>query len=330
MAYDFRVHRISYFLSYGFSQADLLTLHHCDNRRCVRPDHLYAGDQRDNILDIFTRKRRKKGYELVSGENNANSKITFEQAVEIREIYQKAKVNHTRRPRRQLAERYGVSTSTIQRIAFGKSFKGVSRETLTSIPRKERNSLTIPNVKPSLSERFWSKVEKTDSCWFWRGTITGKSPVFASKRKNIPAQRIAYELGTGKNIPVLSRLYRKCKNEICVNPEHLRLVITGPDLATRFWSKVLKTETCWIWKGYKTKFGHGMISTSSSSSFPKYAHRVAWSLTNGEIPKGKIICHKCDNASCVNPDHLYLGNFSDNMYDVWNRNRRLSSTLRCQ
>jgi hypothetical protein len=48
-------------------------------------------------------------------------------------------------------------------------------------------------------------------------------------------------------------------------------------------------------------------------------HRVAWVFTNGSIPKGMMVLHKCDNRKCVNPDHLYLGTHCDNMKDVVDR-----------
>lgn len=51
------------------------------------------------------------------------------------------------------------------------------------------------------------------------------------------------------------------------------------------------------------------------------AHRAAWTLTNGPIPDGMIVCHHCDNPPCVRPDHLFLGFDLDNAADRVAKNR---------
>jgi hypothetical protein len=93
-------------------------------------------------------------------------------------------------------------------------------------------------------------------------------------------------------------------------------------LATRFWSKVLKGDNCWEWQSLKNELGYGEIRQGSSKEPKVKAHRVSWEIHFGPIPERMIICHKCDNPSCVNPEHLFLGSFSDNMRDMDSKGRR--------
>jgi predicted HTH domain antitoxin len=51
------------------------------------------------------------------------------------------------------------------------------------------------------------------------------------------------------------------------------------------------------------------------------AHKVAWILTNGPIPNGLMVCHKCDNPPCCNPNHLFLGTQTENMQDALAKGR---------
>lgn len=77
-----------------------------------------------------------------------------------------------------------------------------------------------------------------------------------------------------------------------------------------FFSNINKGN-CWEWTGKKTKYGYGIFGFLGES----YAHRVSWVIHNGEIPKEMFVLHKCDNPSCLNPSHLYLGNQTQNMKD---------------
>lgn len=86
----------------------------------------------------------------------------------------------------------------------------------------------------------------------------------------------------------------------------------------RFWDKVEKTDTCWNWTAAKSAFGHGRFRMGRKLVSP---HRLVYEWEHGEIPEGYDICHHCDNPSCVNPQHLFLGTRSDNMKDAMKKNR---------
>lgn len=91
------------------------------------------------------------------------------------------------------------------------------------------------------------------------------------------------------------------------------------DPIIRFWRFVKKTETCWLWTGARTNFGHGVFKNKIATG--NLAHRFSYALHFESIPSKKMILHKCDNPDCVNPEHLYLGNHKDNMRDVALRKR---------
>lgn len=90
-----------------------VVLHRCDNRCCVRPDHLSVGTQRDNLYDAVSKGRLRfgMGTHKNRGQNNASAKLTVAQVIEIRAHYDSSRVSQ-----RQLAKKYGVSSTTISDI----------------------------------------------------------------------------------------------------------------------------------------------------------------------------------------------------------------------
>lgn len=89
----------------------------------------------------------------------------------------------------------------------------------------------------------------------------------------------------------------------------------------RFWQRVDKSGDCWLWTARRDKDGYGGISIGSKNF---RAHRIAYELTFGAIPKGLIVCHHCDNPPCCNPSHLFLGTQQDNSTDRVKKGRAAS------
>jgi hypothetical protein len=83
-------------------------------------------------------------------------------------------------------------------------------------------------------------------------------------------------------------------------------------LEDRFLDKVIKTETCWLWTGGKTKLGYGSIWAGPGAR-PIMAHRASWEMYRCPIPDGLHIDHLCRVPSCVNPDHLEPVSRSENV-----------------
>ncbi len=100
------------------------------------------------------------------------------------------------------------------------------------------------------------------------------------------------------------------------------------DLEFRFWQKVdintVSYDTCWIWIGTLNYFGYGQLAYRGKNY---QAHRISYwiykTFYKNNFIKNSLIhaCHKCDNPSCVNPNHIFLGSASENKQDSINKDR---------
>lgn len=112
-------HCISFALHFGEIEPGLIVCHACDNRRCVRPDHLFAGTPAANFHDMAAKGRRN----IACGEQTSASKLT---AVQVEQIYLLRRDD--RITVRELARMFGVGTRCIDRIVYGKGWRHVTEQ----------------------------------------------------------------------------------------------------------------------------------------------------------------------------------------------------------
>lgn len=120
----------------------------------------------------------------------------------------------------------------------------------------------------SLADRLWAKVEKTDGCWLWRGSLRPDGYGQIAMKPGAPklAHRVAYELAKGP-IPAGLTLDHLCRNRACVNPDHLEPV----DNRTN------------------TLRGIGPTAINASKEVCKRGH----SLADAYVSKGMRYCRTC-------------------------------------
>jgi hypothetical protein len=109
---------------------------------------------------------------------------------------------------------------------------------------------------------------------------------------------------------------------------HHRKLIKGGTAEDRFWFFVERgaSDECWEWKGSRSRGGYGRVwlgkDEQSGAPVRIMSHRFSYELHKGRIPDDLLVLHRCDNGSCCNPDHLFLGTHKDNVGDCFAKGRR--------
>ena len=119
---------------------------------------------------------------------------------------------------------------------------------------------------------------------------------------------------------------KRSKSGLCQSCSGLRWARPNRLGAQGFWEKVDQTggpDASWERQGSRNRDGYGRMWRVTDDGLFTRAHRFAWYLTNGSIPKGILVRHKCDNRPCCNPSHLELGTIIENNEDCKLRGRNI-------
>lgn len=106
-------HRISWLIHFGEIPKAMCVCHHCDNRLCVKPDHLFLGTQRDNIMDAVRKGRQVPPVptKCYNGKHWTTTKLTWKIVQKMRKEYKMGKTTY-----RKLSKKYGVCYNTIEHV----------------------------------------------------------------------------------------------------------------------------------------------------------------------------------------------------------------------
>jgi LysM repeat protein len=176
------------------------------------------------------------------------------------------------------------------------------------------------NTKAVRADHLLNGKTKTCGCWKQELDLTGQrlGKLLVIARAGVLGHGSGWlvrcDCGTEK---VVSRRTISCgKVKACGCSRYERRSVRARQSTTeRLWSKITKAQdanSCWPWTGPVGTRGYGLLTVASKT---KQAHRLVWEEQHGAISDGMVICHKCDNPNCCNPNHLFIGTQKDNLAD---------------
>lgn len=138
--------------------------------------------------------------------------------------------------------------------------------------------------------------------------------------QELAEKAVLLEQGKLKPEPRRKPVLLPCRDGV-IRPRSFHKLPSFEEFCSKFWSQVKKSDGCWEWTGTKgyEPYAYGKITWKQC---PLLCHRVSYVLKKGPIPKGMLVCHKCDNPKCVNPDHLFPGSSLDNLLDCIKKGRK--------
>ncbi|HEY6020211.1 MAG TPA: HNH endonuclease signature motif containing protein [Candidatus Paceibacterota bacterium] len=110
----------------------------------------------------------------------------------------------------------------------------------------------------------------------------------------------------------ITKVCPQCGSAFKTSPSHNKVCCSvvcsaanrSKPLADRFWDKVDKSGSCWLWIGAVNEHGYGKVSAGGRKGKYKRAHVAAYEMEYGPVPEGLELDHLCHNRRCVRPDHL--------------------------
>lgn len=211
----------------------------------------------------------------------------------------------------------------------------------------------LPDLTPEQAAAFWRRGHRSGRCLLWSGPLddAGYGVWHRDRRSPFLAHRLAYVLRRGP-IPAGMHVCHRCDIRSCFAPAHLFVATiaenmrdrtrkgrsrnqwsgklsyrvqqlslwNGPTLEEVFWSRLDRSGPCWLWTGYGTARGYGVLDLGKTRYL---AHRLAYELFTGPIPAGLWVLHDCDVPACCNPAHLHLGTRQQNAIEARVRGRMI-------